>query len=266
VTRSAPQPEKAILPIGESIAVSLNAPLANVFPKLFAATPAVLKAQAPKLAMIANDLSTEARQLAALGTRNQDVAQFKRVIADETKAAAFAQAGAQAAARGDAKAFVAAAGPNGAGGLVKHGPQFGFHVCDIPSSSAPASPALPPGVRTVTVGAIRIAYRATGSGPPLLLINDAGSTLDTWDPSLLAGLGAGRRIIVFDPRGMGASTDVAGDRLTVEEMVDDAACSTRWASRECAGRAVEPAGTAAFTCGRGSTLDAPVPMSIPACP
>ena len=89
--------------------------------------------------------------------------------------------------------------------------------------AAPASGALPPGVRTVSVRGIRIAYRATGSGQPLLLINGSGSTLDTWDPALLAALGAGRRIIVFDPRGMGASTDVAGDRLTVEEMADDAA-------------------------------------------
>jgi pimeloyl-ACP methyl ester carboxylesterase len=89
--------------------------------------------------------------------------------------------------------------------------------------AAPASAALPPGVRTVSVRGIRIAYRATGSGRPLLLINGSGATLDTWDPTLIAALGAGRRIIVFDPRGIGASTDIAGDRLTVDEMADDAA-------------------------------------------
>lgn len=90
-------------------------------------------------------------------------------------------------------------------------------------TAAPASGALPPGAQTIRVHGIRIAYRATGSGRPLLLINGSGATLDTWDPALLAALKAGHRIIVFDPRGMGGSTDVPGDRLTVEKMADDAA-------------------------------------------
>jgi pimeloyl-ACP methyl ester carboxylesterase len=91
----------------------------------------------------------------------------------------------------------------------------------------PAIGALPPGTRTTAVRGIRIAHRETGAGRPLLLVNGSGATLDTWDPSLLAGLGRGRRIIVLDPRGMGGSTDVAGDRLTVEKMADDAAALLR---------------------------------------
>jgi pimeloyl-ACP methyl ester carboxylesterase len=39
----------------------------------------------------------------------------------------------------------------------------------------------------------------------------------------LSWVPGGHRIIVFDPRGMGGSTDVPGDRLTVEKMADDAA-------------------------------------------
>ena len=91
-------------------------------------------------------------------------------------------------------------------------------------AAAPAAlAAFPPGVRTVASGKIRIAYRATGSGRPLLLINGSGSTLDTWDPALLGALRSGHRIIVFDPRGFAGSTDVANNRLTVEQMADDAA-------------------------------------------
>ena len=91
-------------------------------------------------------------------------------------------------------------------------------------AAAPAAlAAAPPGVRTVASGKIRMAYRATGSGRPLLLINGSGSTLDTWDPALLGALRSGHRIIVFDPRGLGASTDVADNRLTVEQMADDVA-------------------------------------------
>jgi len=90
-----------------------------------------------------------------------------------------------------------------------------------------ARAALPPGSQTVGVRGIRIAYRATGSGRPLLLINGSGATLDTWDPALLAALGAGRRIIVFDPRGIGASSDTRTDHLTIQEMADDAASLLR---------------------------------------
>ena len=54
----------------------------------------------------------------------------------------------------------------------------------------------------MSVRGISLAYRATGAGRPLLLINGSGAT---------------------DPRGMGASTDRKGDQLTVQEMADDAA-------------------------------------------
>jgi pimeloyl-ACP methyl ester carboxylesterase len=88
---------------------------------------------------------------------------------------------------------------------------------------APAHAALPPGAKTTRANGVTIAYRITGSGHPLLMINGSGATLDTWDPALLQALRPGRRVIVFDPRGFGGSTDVAGDRLTVRKLADDAA-------------------------------------------
>jgi pimeloyl-ACP methyl ester carboxylesterase len=82
--------------------------------------------------------------------------------------------------------------------------------------------ALPPGAKRVRVGNVRLAYRATGHGPTLLLINGSGATLDTWDPALLRRFGRRRRVIVFDPRGLGASTS-RGHRVSVRQDADDAA-------------------------------------------
>jgi pimeloyl-ACP methyl ester carboxylesterase len=89
--------------------------------------------------------------------------------------------------------------------------------------SPAADAALPPGAKSTRANGITIVYRTTGSGKPLLMINGSGATLDTWDPALLGALRPGRRLIVFDPRGFAGSTDVAGDKLTVQKLADDAA-------------------------------------------
>lgn len=91
---------------------------------------------------------------------------------------------------------------------------------------APASAAAPAPVAPVAkVGGIGLQYRVLGhaSRRPLLLINGSGATMDTWDPALLARLTAFRRVIVYDPRGLGGSTDVPGNRQTVAQSADDAA-------------------------------------------
>ena len=95
----------------------------------------------------------------------------------------------------------------------------GLLATAVPSANA----ALPPGAQTTKANGITIAYRITGTGKPLLLINGSGGTLDTWDPALLDALRPGRRLIVFDPRGFGGSTDVAGTKPTIQKLADDAA-------------------------------------------
>ena len=89
--------------------------------------------------------------------------------------------------------------------------------------AAPPASAAPPDLRHASVDGVRIAYRTVGSGRPLLLVNGSGATLDTWDPALLAGLGRFRRVIVFDPRGLGASTDRPGNHITIAQQADDVA-------------------------------------------
>jgi pimeloyl-ACP methyl ester carboxylesterase len=59
---------------------------------------------------------------------------------------------------------------------------------------------------TAAVSDVELGYRMAGEGPPLLLITGYGCTMDNWDPLLVAALAARHRVILFDNRGMGAST------------------------------------------------------------
>ncbi len=52
----------------------------------------------------------------------------------------------------------------------------------------------------------RIAWRAVGDGPPLLLINGYAGTGADWDPAFLGLLAAHRRVICPDNIGLGGST------------------------------------------------------------
>jgi pimeloyl-ACP methyl ester carboxylesterase len=55
---------------------------------------------------------------------------------------------------------------------------------------------------------IDYAHRSTGGGEarPLVLLNHIRGNLDNWDPELIDALAAGRHVITFDNRGVGAST------------------------------------------------------------
>lgn len=62
------------------------------------------------------------------------------------------------------------------------------------------------GGKTVEVNGITLAYRETGSGYPLLMINGFASTMDTWNPPVLETLAVYFRVIIFDSRGTGYSS------------------------------------------------------------
>src|SRR6476659_11429214 len=57
------------------------------------------------------------------------------------------------------------------------------------------------------VGDIRFAYRELGdaSGVPVIFLNHLAAVLDDWDPRVVDGIAAHRRVITFDNRGVGAS-------------------------------------------------------------
>jgi pimeloyl-ACP methyl ester carboxylesterase len=72
------------------------------------------------------------------------------------------------------------------------------------------------------VGDIPFAYRELGdaSGVPVIFLNHLAAVLDNWDPRVVDGIAAKRRLIVFDNRGIGASGGATPD--TIESMTRDA--------------------------------------------
>jgi 3-oxoadipate enol-lactonase len=69
----------------------------------------------------------------------------------------------------------------------------------------------------------RLAWRETGEGPVLLLLQGYSGTAADWDPTFLGELADGHRVVCPDPRGMGESSwgDPA-DPVTVAGMAADA--------------------------------------------
>jgi 3-oxoadipate enol-lactonase len=74
----------------------------------------------------------------------------------------------------------------------------------------------------VPVGDIELDYERSGSGPPLLLIMGMSGTQLHWGEPFLAPLRENFETIVYDHRGVGASTRVEG-RLSIAQMAEDAA-------------------------------------------
>jgi pimeloyl-ACP methyl ester carboxylesterase len=75
---------------------------------------------------------------------------------------------------------------------------------------------------TIDIGGTRFAYRQLGAdtGVPVVFLNHLGAVLDNWDPRVIDGIVAKRRVIVFDNRGIGASGGSTPN--SVEAMARDA--------------------------------------------
>lgn len=76
--------------------------------------------------------------------------------------------------------------------------------------------------RTIDAGGVTFAYRELGpdSGVPVVFLHHLMAVLDDWDPRVIDGIAAQRRVIAFDNRGVGASSGKVP--LTVDEMGADA--------------------------------------------
>ncbi|MFE2738245.1 alpha/beta fold hydrolase [Streptomyces sp. NPDC056721] len=76
--------------------------------------------------------------------------------------------------------------------------------------------------RSVSVRGVDFIYRQLGpeDGVPLILLHHLAAVLDNWDPRVIDGLTARRRVITFDNRGVGASSGSTPD--TIEAMAHDA--------------------------------------------
>ncbi len=72
------------------------------------------------------------------------------------------------------------------------------------------------------VGEVELDYERSGSGPPLLAIMGMSGTALSWGEPFLDRLRQDHEVIVYDHRGVGASTPLTGG-LTIAEMAEDAA-------------------------------------------
>ncbi len=76
--------------------------------------------------------------------------------------------------------------------------------------------------QTIHAGGVQFAYRELGpsTGVPVVFLTHLAAVLDNWDPRVVDGIAAKRRVIAFDNRGVGASS--GSTPTTIEEMASDA--------------------------------------------
>ena len=74
----------------------------------------------------------------------------------------------------------------------------------------------------VEVGGIPFAYREVGhaTGVPVVFLHHFTASLDDWDPAVVDGIAAERRVILVDLRGVGGSGGATPD--SIEAMAADA--------------------------------------------
>src|SRR3954469_9640226 len=76
-----------------------------------------------------------------------------------------------------------------------------------PSAGAQAPTSAP--LKTASVNGASLGYRVLNpqaKGSPLVMIAGYGVTMAEWDPAFVARLAKGRRVVLFDNRGIGNST------------------------------------------------------------
>lgn len=75
----------------------------------------------------------------------------------------------------------------------------------------------------VSANGVNFAYREYGQengGTPVIFLNHLAAVLDNWDPRIIDGIAAEHHVVVFDNRGIGASTGEPAK--SIEQMADDA--------------------------------------------
>lgn len=75
----------------------------------------------------------------------------------------------------------------------------------------------------ITSNEVDFAYREYGQengGTPVIFLNHLAAVLDNWDPRIIDDIAKKHHVVVFNNRGIGASTGQPAD--SIEQMVDDA--------------------------------------------
>jgi pimeloyl-ACP methyl ester carboxylesterase len=99
------------------------------------------------------------------------------------------------------------------------------HLCRLGAAGVGGIKSIPfkPEVRYAQVGEIKLAYYIRGEGQPLVMINGFLTMMSMWDPALIQELAKHNKLILFDNRGVGFSTDTKTNNTTMEQMADDTA-------------------------------------------
>ncbi len=72
------------------------------------------------------------------------------------------------------------------------------------------------------VGDIEMAHKVLGQGEPLVMIPGLSATMDTWAPHFLDNLSRRFKVILFDSRGMGETSE-GSEEFTIDRFADDLA-------------------------------------------
>jgi pimeloyl-ACP methyl ester carboxylesterase len=93
---------------------------------------------------------------------------------------------------------------------------------DAPASAALTTTWKTAPTDTIEAGGVQFAYRQLGpsTGVPVVVLTHLAAVLDNWDPRVVDGIAAERRVITFDNRGVGASSGATP--TTIEQMASDA--------------------------------------------
>jgi alpha-beta hydrolase superfamily lysophospholipase len=86
----------------------------------------------------------------------------------------------------------------------------------------PAPPPLYTDVQYAEIAGARIAWQSAGSGEPLLLCTGFATNMDMWSTGVVEALSQKYKVIVFDYRGMGYSTN-NDTSFSISTLADDAA-------------------------------------------
>jgi pimeloyl-ACP methyl ester carboxylesterase len=81
--------------------------------------------------------------------------------------------------------------------------------------------------RTISAGGVDFAYRELGptTGVPVVFVTHLAAVLDNWDPRVVDGIATKHRVILFDNRGVGATTGSTPN--TIQAMASDAVTFVR---------------------------------------
>jgi pimeloyl-ACP methyl ester carboxylesterase len=105
-------------------------------------------------------------------------------------------------------------------------PEVSNAMNEVTMMSSPTWTNVP--TQVISAEGVDFAYRELGKmngGTPVIFLNHLAAVLDNWDPRVVDGIALQRHVVVFDNRGVGASTGKPAK--SIEQMADDAIAFTK---------------------------------------